>query len=52
MIADEIKMCIERDLWIQNGTGCLHPFECDFLSICRENGVVSEDVYGYREKPK
>jgi hypothetical protein len=50
MIADNIKGCIDKDLWIQNGTGCLHPFECNYLSICKNNGAISEDVYGYREK--
>ena len=50
MIADWIKMCVKRDLWMENGTGCLYPFECDYLPICKNNGVISEDIYTYRGK--
>ncbi len=50
MVADYIKLAIKKDLWLQNGTGCLHPFECDYLSICETNGAVSDDVFMYREK--
>jgi len=49
-IADAIKICIKNDIWMQNGGGCLYPFECDYLQICKNNGVVSEDVYTFREK--
>jgi hypothetical protein len=50
MVADCIKLAIKKDLWIQNGTGCLHPFECDYLPICQANGAISEDVFNYRKK--
>lgn len=50
MVADNIKLCIKRDLWMQNGGGCLYPFSCDYLDICKNNGSISEDVYTFREK--
>jgi hypothetical protein len=49
MIADNIKLCVKRDLWMQNGGGCLYPFECDYLPICKNNGAISEDVYTFRK---
>lgn len=50
MIADNIKLCVKRDLWMQDGGGCLYPFECDYLPICKNNGVISEDVYIFGRK--
>lgn len=50
MIADWIKMSIKRDLWMEDGGGCHFPFECDYFSICSNNGVISEDLYTFREK--
>ncbi len=50
MVADWMKLAIKKAFWVQNGTGCLHPFECDYLSICESNGAISEDVFTYRAK--
>lgn len=50
MVASWIKMSVKKDIWIMNGTGCLHPFQCDYLPICQNNGAVSEDTYTYRKK--
>jgi hypothetical protein len=50
MVADWIRLCAKRDVWPKNGTGCLHPFECDYLHICENFGNISDDVYSYREK--
>ncbi len=50
MVADWIKLSVKRGVWIKNGTGCLHPFKCDYLPICEASGAVSEDVYTHREK--
>lgn len=50
MIADNIKLCVKRDLWMQNGGGCLYPFSCDYLDICKNNGAISSDVYEFRQK--
>ncbi len=50
MVADWIKLSIKKDTWIGNGTGCLHPFECDYLPICENNGATSLDVYTTRKK--
>jgi hypothetical protein len=52
MVADYMQLAVRKDLWLMNGTGCLHPFECDFLHVCQNNGAVSEDVYTYRKKEK
>jgi hypothetical protein len=50
MVADWMKLAVKKDVWIQNGTGCLHPFECDYLPICQNNGAISEDVFVTRDK--
>jgi hypothetical protein len=50
MVADWIKQSIKKNVWIANGTGCLHPFECDYLSICENNGAMSTDVFTTRKK--
>ncbi len=50
MVADWIKMCIKKDVWIKNGTGCLHPFNCDYFEICENNGAMSTDVFTTRKK--
>lgn len=50
MVADWIKQSTTKDVWLKNGTGCLHPFECDYLHICENNGAISEDVYTRRTK--
>jgi hypothetical protein len=50
MVADYMKLAVKKDLWLENGTGCLHPFECDYLHVCQNNGAVSEDVFTYRKK--
>lgn len=50
MVADWIKLSIKHNVWIGNGTGCLHPFECDYLPICENNGALSTDVFTTRKK--
>jgi hypothetical protein len=50
MIADYIKLAVKKGVWVKNGTGCLHPFECDYLPICQNNGAISEDIFIRREK--
>jgi hypothetical protein len=50
MVADWIKQSIQKDVWVCNGTGCLHPFECDYLPICENNGALSTDVFTTRKK--
>ena len=50
MVADWIKLSIKKSVWIKNGTGCLHPFECDYLNICENNGAMSTDVFVTRKK--
>ena len=50
MVADWIKLSIKQNVWIGNGTGCLHPFECDYLPICENNGALSTDVFTTRKK--
>lgn len=50
MVADWIKLSIKKNVWIGNGTGCLHPFECDYLHICENNGALSTDVFTTRKK--
>ena len=50
LVADFIKLCIKKDIWLKNGTGCLMPFECDYLNICENNGALSTDVFTTRKK--
>jgi hypothetical protein len=50
MVADWIKLSIKKNVWIKNGTGCLHPFNCDYLDICENNGALSTDVFTTRKK--
>ena len=50
IVADYIKLAVKQNTWVKNGTGCLHPFECDYLPICQNNGAISEDVFTRRKK--
>jgi hypothetical protein len=50
LVADFMKLCIKKDIWLKNGTGCLHPFQCDYLDICENNGAMSTDVFTTRKK--
>lgn len=50
-ITRDIKRMIVEDSYYQNfGMQCTYPFECDYLSVCTLNGVVSEDIYDYKSK--
>ncbi len=50
IIADYIKLAAKKNVWVQNGAGCLHPFKCDYFVVCENNGRVSEDIFDFRKK--
>lgn len=49
-VSEEIKRCIKENYWMKRKCSCLHPFPCDFKSVCELNGQISDNLYKYKNK--
>lgn len=49
-MAWRIQKCAEVEYWDNDGTACLHPFECNYKRVC-DTGKISDSIYEYRMKP-
>lgn len=49
-VCDEIKMCIDRNYWMQRKSACLFPFLCGYKTICELDGKIPEKLYKHKIK--
>lgn len=50
-MAVDIQRAAKEDSFYQSWN-CYCPGECEFISICKTGGAVSEDIFTYRDKAK
>lgn len=49
ILSNEIRACIDSDLWFKNKLACYTPAPCQYLHIC-DSGCISDMMYKDKEK--